>query len=245
MRSMFAIFFTFMFVTAYAANEIPSYIHPCGRKDPNYSQCFADNINSVKSYICTGIPELNFPPQEPLIIDNIDIFDTDNLKLFLKNSKLRGICNFDITSHNVSSDRLHFEFSVTIKNISMDSVYNFDIRLLQLPLANEGIIHITLDNVNGKISIDAKEVIKNGKKQLYLSKVNSILNIKTFNYEFDESEKDLHELHKIFIEIINKNLQEIINIVTPKLEKTMSKLLIFVTNTIVYNRFEQLFPDEA
>ncbi|XP_036144284.1 uncharacterized protein LOC118646098 [Monomorium pharaonis] len=241
---MFAIFFTFMFVTAYAANEIPSYIHICGRKDSNYSQCFADNTNSVKSYICTGIPELNLPPQEPIIIDKIDVFDTDNLKLSVKNSKIKGFCNFDVTSLNVSSDRLHFEIGGIIKNLSMDSVYNFDIRLL-VSLANEGLIHFTSDNVYGKISVDAKEVMKNGKKQLYLSKVNSILNIKKFNYEFDESEKNLNQLHEVFTKIINDNSQEIINIITPKLEETLSKLFIFVFNTIVYNRFEQLFPDEA
>ncbi|XP_036139109.1 uncharacterized protein LOC118644531 [Monomorium pharaonis] len=241
---MFAIFFTFMFVTAYAANEIPSYIHPCGRKDPNYSQCFADNINSVKNYICTGIPELNLPPQEPLIIDKIDIFDTNNLKLSTKNSKIRGICNFDVTSYNVSSDKLHFEFSFIFKNISMDSVYNAEIRLLVL-LANEGQIHITSDNIDGKISADAKIVIKNGKKQLYPSKINCSLNIKKLNYKFDESEKNLDQLHKVFIKTINENTEEIINIITPKIEEAVSKLLIFVINTIVYNRFEQLFPDEA
>ncbi|XP_036143724.1 uncharacterized protein LOC118644140 [Monomorium pharaonis] len=239
---MFAIFFTFMFVTAYAANEIPSYIHPCSRKDPNYSQCFADNINSVKSYVCTGIPEFNLPPQEPLIIDKIDIFDTDNLKMFIKNSKIRGICNFDVTSYNVSSDRLHFEFNFTIKNLSTDSVYNADIRLL-VSFANEGLVYITSDDVDGKVTMDLKEVIKDGKKQIYPSKVNSILNIKKFNYTFDESEKDLVTLHRVFVKTINENTEEIINIVTPKLEERISKLMISVINTIVYNRFEQLFPD--
>ncbi|XP_012542082.2 uncharacterized protein LOC105839959 [Monomorium pharaonis] len=241
---MFAIFFTFMFVTAYTADKIPSYIHPCGRKDPNYSQCFADNIDSVKSKICTGIMELNLPPQEPLIVDKIIIYDMVNLKLILKDSKIKGLCNLNITSHNASSDRLYLEFSFTVKNLTMDSMYNFDLRLL-VSLANEGLVRVTLDKIDGKISVDLEEIIKNDKKQIYVSKVNTILKIKKFNYEFDETEKNLAQLYEVIKKTVDENNKEIINIVKQKLEGVVSKLFIFVFNTVVHNRFEQLFPDEA
>ncbi|XP_036144201.1 uncharacterized protein LOC105839958 isoform X1 [Monomorium pharaonis] len=207
---MFGIFFGFMFVTAYAADEIPSFIHPCGRKDPNYSQCFVDNVNSVTKKICTfGLPEFNLPPQEPIIIDKVVIYDTDNLKLSLKDVNVRGFCNLTVTSHYASPDRRHLEFNFTLKNLTTDSVYNFDIRLL-VSLANEGLIHVTSDDVDGKVTMDLKEVIKNGKKQIYASKVNTIFKINKFNYEFDISEKNLAQLHEALSKIIKENENEIL-----------------------------------
>jgi len=47
-----------------------------------------DNINGVKDKICAGISEFNISPIEPISIDKIVIYDTDNLKLFLKDVKI-------------------------------------------------------------------------------------------------------------------------------------------------------------
>ncbi|XP_011879802.1 PREDICTED: uncharacterized protein LOC105568606 isoform X2 [Vollenhovia emeryi] len=243
---MITAFFILVVVTAYAAEDIPSYVHVCGRKDPNYDQCMLDNINNVKPLVCSGMPELNVSPIEPVIVDKMVIFDTNNLKLILEDTKMFGICNFDIQSFNMSLDKLHFDLTFVLKHFNMDIVYDIDIRLL-VSLANKGIVHITADDVSGKISVQLKEVTKNGKTEIYVSKASTnfdILDTK-FTYEFDDSEKDLVQLHQVIRNTISENEREIMSIIKPILEENVSKLVIGVVNNVTYNRFYQLFPDEA
>ncbi|XP_011879805.1 PREDICTED: uncharacterized protein LOC105568608 [Vollenhovia emeryi] len=243
---MFVAFFTFVLATAYAAEDIPSYVHVCGRNDPNYGDCVLDNINNMKPLICTGMPELNVPPQEPVIIDKMVIFDTNNLKLILEDAKIFGICNFDVQSFNMSLDKLHFDFTFVLKHLNMDTVYDIDIRVL-VSLANKGIAHISADNVNGKLSVQLKEVTKNGKTEIYVSKANTNLDIldKKFMYEFDDSEKDLVQLHEVIRNTVSENEKEILSKIKPILEARVSKMAIETGNNVTYNRFDQLFPNEA
>jgi len=101
-----------------------------------------DNINNLKYQICKGMPEFNVSSIEPLIIDEIVVFDTDNLKLYLKDSKVKGICNFILSSLNVSPDKLRFDLDFTFEHLHMDSSYDFDIRLL-VSLAHKGLVHVS------------------------------------------------------------------------------------------------------
>lgn len=98
------------------------------------------------------------------------------------------------------------------------------------------------DNIGGTLILDLKEVTKKGKKQIYASGVGLNLDIKTFSFKFDDSEKDLVQLHEILSNTINENKQEIINVLKPVVEESISKLVIEVTNNLTYNRYEQLFP---
>ncbi|XP_018365461.1 PREDICTED: uncharacterized protein LOC108762784 [Trachymyrmex cornetzi] len=241
---MFAALFAFVLVTVYAAEELPSYIHVCGLNNPNYGQCIVDNINNINNKICTGMPELNVPPLEPINIDELVIYNTDNLKLSVKESKITGFCNFVINSLQVSSDKHHFDLDVTFKHLDMESVYDFDMHVL-VPLANKGMVHVSADNLEAKIILDLKVETKNGKTEIYISKVKTILDVKTFKYVFDDSEKDLVQLHEALSNVVNENEKDIIIKVKPALEEAVSKLIITVVNNIFRNRYEQLFPNEA
>jgi len=53
------------------------------------------------------------------------------------------------------------------------------------------------------------------------------------------------QLHEILNNIINENTQDIMDKVVPALEKKFSETAISVINSVIYDRYEQLFPDEA
>lgn len=114
----------------------------CGRNDPNYNQCVVDNINNIKNKICTGMPELNVVPMEPINIDEIVIYNTDNLKLSIKESKTSGFCDFVINSSKIFPDKFHFDIDFVFKHLDMDARYDVDMRIL-VPLTNKGLIHIS------------------------------------------------------------------------------------------------------
>jgi len=121
---------------------IASYIHVCGRKNPDYTQCIMDNIDNIKFKICTGMPEFNLSPIEPVTIDEIVIYNTDNLKLYLKDSNITDFCNFVVSSLNISPDKLHFDIDFIFKHLNMNSLYDVDIRLL-VQIAHKGLVHVS------------------------------------------------------------------------------------------------------
>ncbi|XP_011171038.1 uncharacterized protein LOC105203822 [Solenopsis invicta] len=245
---MFALFFAFVFVTAaYAANDIPFYIRLCGRNSPNdvYGQCIKDNINNVKNTICSqGLPEFNVSPLEPIIIDKIVVYDRDSLKLIVTDAKVRDFCDLDITFINVHGDKLRFEAGALIKHITVDATYDFDIQLL-VSLAHKGLIHVTTDDLGVKLEVQLKEVTKNNKTQMYISKTKSQIDITKYTFQFDDEKEGLGQLHDILTKTINDNAKEIINKIKPSLELALSKTFMSVYNKVIYNRFEQLFPDEV
>ncbi|XP_011879799.1 PREDICTED: uncharacterized protein LOC105568603 [Vollenhovia emeryi] len=240
---MLATLFIFALVTAHAM-EIPSYIRVCGRSDPNYDQCIVDNLNAVKYKICTGMPEFNVGPTEPIIIDKIVIYDTDSLKLYLRDAKLSGYCDFVVNSVHTDPDRLHFVIDITIKHFNMNVLYDFDIHVL-VPLANKGLAIITSDNVLFKLTLDFKVATKNGEKQIYVSKANTNINITSFKYEFDESEKELVQLHQAISNVVDSNSEDIIRSVKSAAEKKISELVILVVNNITRSNYEKLFPEKV
>lgn len=54
-------------------NYLPIFFR--GFEEPNYDQCVSNSINNIKKKICTGMPELNIPPNELIIIDKLIIYD--------------------------------------------------------------------------------------------------------------------------------------------------------------------------
>ncbi|XP_011708007.1 PREDICTED: uncharacterized protein LOC105462847 [Wasmannia auropunctata] len=122
------------------------------------------------------------------------------------------------------------------------SKYDFNIRLL-VSLANKGMIQLSTDNVDEKVSIDLKIETKNNKTEIYASKVNTKFNIKTFKANFDDSQQDLVQLNEVLRQTVTANQQEILNVMVPKIEKKISELIMSIMNKIIYNRKEQLFPD--
>ncbi|XP_071555957.1 uncharacterized protein [Temnothorax nylanderi] len=240
---MFAALLVFTLVTAHAA-ELPSYIRVCGRKDANYDQCIMENLNSMSEKLCTGMPEFNIPSVEPVVIEKIVIYDTDNLKLSLRDSNISGICDYVVNSIHTDPDRLHFNFDVTFKHLVARTLYDFDIHIL-VPLANKGLATITSDNGLVKVNMDLKVATKGGKKEIYVSKVNAKAKIPFFNYKFDESEKELVQLHQALSNVVDSNSKDIIAKVEPVLEAKISEIIISIFNNMARSNYEILFPEEA
>ncbi|TGZ53165.1 Uncharacterized protein DBV15_01590 [Temnothorax longispinosus] len=217
--------------------------HVCGRNDPNYNQCIADNIIYLKDKFCYGTSPAGFPIIEPLMLDKIAIFDEPNVKLYVQNAEVYGTCDFVITSINVDPERLHFNFNYLMKRLVINTTYDFNIRLL-VPVAHKGIILITTDNVEANIKLDLKTVTKNGKKHIYASKVTVNSKVRDFEYQFG-NEKKLGQLNEIFGAFLDENKDIIINTVKPVLDRKFSEMYINMFNNITQSNYEEFFPENV
>lgn len=122
-------------------NSTASYVHICGRNDPNYNQCIADNILNLKDKLCNGSSEFDLPSIEPLFFDRVAILNESNAKLYSSDSKLYGLCDILIDSIHVDPDRRQFNLNLTLKQINVHTAYDFEVRLL-IPITHHGILYI-------------------------------------------------------------------------------------------------------
>jgi len=61
-----------------------SYIKICKRKNPEINKCVVNSIENLRSKLKTGIPELNVPPIEPLMLKHVELLrNSQSAKLYL------------------------------------------------------------------------------------------------------------------------------------------------------------------
>ncbi|XP_025994427.1 uncharacterized protein LOC113004651 [Solenopsis invicta] len=221
---MFGTLFIFAVLTVNVATALPSYIHVCGIKDPNYDQCIMENLNNVKDKICKGLSEFNVPPSEPLNIKKVVVYNTNQLNLYLKDLAITNLCDYVVNSVNVDSDRLHFSFDITFKNLTIDALYNFDIQIL-VCLVHEGPVQIQA-NSSIKIDMDAKVATKDGKKEIYAAKIKSNLYMLEFEYEFLEKGEELDQFHQAIRSAVDGNKKDVRIAIKPVIENSISQLII-------------------
>ena len=115
----------------------------CSRRDPNLDQCIVNNIDNLKGRLCDGIPELGIPSGNPYTFDELLIIDGPNAKIYIRDAKVMGMCDFTIKSFYADIDRLHFEAEIVFKQIEINTTYDFNVRLL-VPIAYKGLIYLIL-----------------------------------------------------------------------------------------------------
>jgi len=90
-----------------------------------------------------------------------------------------------------------------------------------------------------------KLAIKDSRNYTYISKLKINIDFKNYNAEFGLSETKLEQFNEIVNNFIGNNQEEIIKILKPVLEETISKRIILISNDIVKRfTYEELFPDQ-
>lgn len=96
----------------------------------------------MKERLCDGIPELGIPSGNPYTFDELLITDGPNAKIYIRDAKIMGMCDFALKSFHADIDRLHFDAEIVFKRIEINTTYDFNLRLL-VPITYKGPIYIT------------------------------------------------------------------------------------------------------
>ncbi|XP_012214812.1 uncharacterized protein [Linepithema humile] len=233
----------FTFVITYVTAAIPSYIHVCGRKDPNIDKCVVNSIDYLRSKICEGIPEMNVTPLRLFHVSKLIISETDNIKLYLKDMQILNLCNFVINDFHIDLDKKYFDIQILFKDIFVNATYDFDIRVL-VPITTTGYLSLSAEYVDADADGEIKIVKKNDKKHIYVSKLTINLIPKNFNFKFENNESD--QMQEIIANFIGSNKQEVLATIKPPIEKALSETIISMANNIVKHfTYDELLPDRT
>lgn len=64
--------FKYAFITV-CFDLTANYIHVCKANDPEIGACIVKSVNEIRPYLKEGIPDLDVPPLEPLLLDEIKL----------------------------------------------------------------------------------------------------------------------------------------------------------------------------
>jgi len=114
----------------------------CGRKNPNLDQCIENNIENLRDKLCEGIPELNIQSINPLVLDQLTIYDTLNIKLHVNDVQITGLCDFIVNSLHLDIDKFYFDVDLLFKQIHINGTYDLNMQLL-VPISHKAKVYVT------------------------------------------------------------------------------------------------------
>ncbi|XP_044266494.1 protein takeout-like [Tribolium madens] len=231
-----------------AVREIPDYIHVCKRSDPHVAKCIRESVEVLRPRLKQGIPELDVPSLEPLHINEITIFRGDppsNLKAFLRNVKVHGASDFQITKLKVNVDKNTYRVGVKFRKMTFDGDYDIDARVLVVPIKGTGKFSADISDVDGQGVLKAEIIEKNGHREIKFTSFDFAIKIADYNIHLDNLFNGDEVLSRAAMDVIHDNKAEFIQAALPFIQRKTAEILLDAANKITEDLdYDQVFPEK-
>ena len=121
-----------------------SYIQVCQRDDPKLGACIRKSILNLRPKLSTGIPELEIPSLDPLIIPEVKVSQNAGaitLESTYQNITITGPTKFRLRTVRVDPKSDKFRMKIWFPDLQMKAHYDIKGKLLMMPLLGKGICY--------------------------------------------------------------------------------------------------------
>ncbi|CAG9768273.1 unnamed protein product [Ceutorhynchus assimilis] len=244
-QSIIVILVCSLFWTVYAT--IPPYIKVCSRNHPELNECIIKSVESLRSKLKTGIQELDVPPIEPLLLDEIKLRsgpEQAKIDANITNAKVWGPSGFEIIDLKTNLKKNRFIFRVNVPNIYFKGEYDIDMSVLILKYKGKGPITGNFTNYKFDCMMKGDLTEKNGKQYLHFRK---------FGLNLYIGHSDIHlgnlfsgqnpTLSQATNEVVRDNADLFVNEIKPVLENSLAQKFTDIANVITERfTYDELFP---
>ncbi|KAK7864170.1 hypothetical protein R5R35_004085 [Gryllus longicercus] len=231
---------------AAAPRKLPSYLHVCKRGDPQLEQCVLTSVEKIRPKLLSGIPELNVPSMEPLIIPELVIRPSPRFQAVGKDVQVFGGSNFKVTRLRieVNATALSFVAGVSVPHLSFVSDYQVDGQILVLPIKGRGQLTANVSDVTGSLHLLGKIVKRKGAEYLQFVegefRLELLSPVKIHLDNLFNGDKALGEATNA---ALNENSEELTEVVVPVAERVVAQFALDTANKISSAfPFDQLLP---
>ncbi|XP_071860333.1 circadian clock-controlled protein daywake [Bombus fervidus] len=236
------LFLLLTIVVGFVAAEVPPYIHICGIKNPNLDDCIIKSVAILSKKIAGGIPELDVPGTDPMLIGDMVLIDTTNFKATGSDVTLSGLLTYHINSFHLDLEKQQVDFDLNLAEAKINGNYNISARIL-IPINGRGPLTFTTNDVNAKIRMLYNLVEHAGKQYVYFSSITTHLDIKDYTIKYEPENFD-QTLRDAFRDAVGHNNREILEVTRPNLEKAISQKCLEISNKICKHfSYDELLPD--
>ncbi|KAL1490580.1 hypothetical protein ABEB36_013250 [Hypothenemus hampei] len=228
-------------------NMSASYIKVCNRNDPEIAKCIMNSVEQLRGKLKIGIPELNVPPIEPLLLDEIKLRSGPNqakIDANITNARVWGPSGFEILDLKPNVKKNRFVFRVNIPYLHFEGDYDIDMSILVLKYKGQG--PITGNFTNYKFDCIMKGDLETRNGQQYLR-------FRKFGLNLYIGHSEVH-LGNLFVgqnptlsratnEVVRENSGLFVQEIKPVLENSLAQKFTDIANTITQRfTYEELFP---
>ncbi|XP_046833582.1 uncharacterized protein LOC124430690 [Vespa crabro] len=240
---MFVKSFVLLLLANLAMTEIPSYINICGRRNPKLDECVINSIELIRDKLITGIPELDVPKISPLTLKKLIFADEPNFQIKAENVQIYGIDTFQIINLKTDLKKQQIDTTVIFKQIKIETAYDINTKIL-VPFVGDGNIKADTNNVTAKVLLRYKLIEKDGKKYIYYFSMTTKLDIKDIIMNIEPGNNTDNTLREIISNIFNSNKKDMVAIILPSIEKSISDNVLKISNNIVKHfYYDEILPD--
>ncbi|XP_034934987.1 uncharacterized protein [Chelonus insularis] len=227
---------------------LPSYIKPCKKSDPNINQCITNTIEGLRHRLSTGIPELEAPAIEPLVLERIRLLrgpEGARLDVNLTDIQVRGPSSFKIRDLKANPDDVVFKFKVYFGQLHFQGKYQMDARLLLLRLSGTGDVSGNLTGYESDVILKAEKIFRGNDIYLNFEKMKLSIKIGKATVHLSNLFGGDPILGPASNQILNANSDLLLDEVRPVLESALADLFTEVANKVTRSfTYKELFPDD-
>ncbi|XP_055374502.1 circadian clock-controlled protein daywake-like [Condylostylus longicornis] len=224
-------------------NELAEYIKPCNKSDPYINVCIRNSFNHLKNYLPNGISELNVPPLEPLIIDELVMENNAGaIRVKAKFSSIiaKGASNYVVKEVRSDITKLRFDLSLGLPLVEVFGKYDVNGNVLLLPVRSNGNFWAEFGNVTTVARVYGVEKIKNGIKVLHIGKLAIDFSLKHVKLRVEDTINSGNILGEAINQFLNVNAQELVKEMKPAASRSIAKLFQKILN----NAFSKIGMDD-
>ncbi|KAF2884503.1 hypothetical protein ILUMI_21677 [Ignelater luminosus] len=245
-RLYFAFLIILTAVVLYSSAIIPDYIHICKAKDPNIGPCINNSVNHLRSRLKTGIPDLDVPPMEPLMVDEIRLQRGPAgaaINCNITNLKVWGPASFVITDIRPEVSKNKFNFKLWLPHLYFQGDYELDMRILLINVRGKGAVEGNFTDYRSDVIMKGKKITKDNQEYLKFDKIRIRLHIGKQKLKFENLFNNDPILRQISNDIVNENSDLFINEIKPALENSLAEKFTEIANKITLKfTYNELFP---
>ncbi|XP_075235431.1 protein takeout-like [Lycorma delicatula] len=224
--------------------KIPDFLHVCKRFDPHLVECIQNSINELKPHLRKGIPEMNVPPLEPLLIKELVAAQSSGLKITTEDLKVHGCSNFTIKKLLVNLKDHKFFFSLDLPHLVLDGRYVVDGRVILIPVKGNGPLTGDIYKAKANVTLVGELIKKNGEDYIHYTDMKIRFKVGSGKLKLDNLFNGERVLGEIINTAINLNFELFIQELTPIIESVLAKFMLESANKIVADfPYRVLFPD--
>ncbi|XP_047105479.1 protein takeout-like [Schistocerca piceifrons] len=233
-----------------SALNLPSYVKPCSKNDPNLNDCAYKHAQEAIPSILKGDRKYNVPDLNPLKVSEIKVRHTDGSPGFgitFNDISIFGINELVIKETNFDLAKNEAEIKARIPVCQLMGKYSVDGKILLLAIKGSGDVNVTLVDLDIVVTVhwelekrdDGKEYIKPTHSEIKYDMSRAYMHLDGLF----GGNKLLGDNMNTFL---NENWQEVVKEIGPALTEALSavvtQVLSGITNLVPY---DEVFPEKV
>ncbi|XP_075146277.1 juvenile hormone binding protein 1 [Haematobia irritans] len=215
----------FQVILAQQVGEIPEYIKPCHRDDPELFKCFMSSLEHLKPYLLKGIPEIEVPSIEPFKMDELALQLTDGpqgYKITLKSIEVFGASNFDVKSMKLSENGEPFKAQIVMPKLKIEAKYTSSGVLLIIPASGGGDFHAVFEGCKADLTGKVSARDRNGVTYLHVDALGIVLDMEKASMKISNAFQNNPILLQATNLFLRDNARIVLEAMQPQLQKKLA-----------------------